>query len=147
MPLRAFANEDGNLQIKSLVTTRNRTYSDIDLTFQKKPSGDVYKKTDAAAVKQAVKNILLTNYSEKPFVPRFGADLNSILFDLDTELDQDIIQQLIITTVEDFEPRAKILDIQTSFKPNNNAVDITVTFQILNTGETVVVDVTLTRLR
>ena len=82
MATRAFAVEDGNLNTRSLVTTRTRLYSDIDLTFAKKPSGEIYKKTDAAAVKQAVKNLLLTNKYEKPFQPSFGGDLNNLLFEL-----------------------------------------------------------------
>ena len=60
MVTRAFAVEDGNLSTRSLITTRNKLFSDIDLTFTNRPSGDLYKKTDAAAVKQAVKNLLLT---------------------------------------------------------------------------------------
>ena len=47
---RAFSIEDGNLNTRSIITSRNRVYSDIDLTFTKRPDGDVYRKTDAAAV-------------------------------------------------------------------------------------------------
>ena len=45
MVSRAFSVEDGNLATKALVTTRNKIYKDIDLTFANRPSGDVYKKT------------------------------------------------------------------------------------------------------
>ena len=70
MPTRAFSIEDGNLASKTILTSRTKSSEDIDLSFAAKPSGDVFKKTDAAAVKQAVKNLLLTNFSEKPFLPR-----------------------------------------------------------------------------
>ena len=56
--------EDGNLS-STIRTSRVSTFNDIDLTFEKKPSGDVYKKSDAAAVKQSVKNIISTNRLEK----------------------------------------------------------------------------------
>ena len=59
MPTRAFSIEDGNLGVKTIISSQNRTFSDIDLTFAKKASGDVFKKNSAAAVKQAVKNLLL----------------------------------------------------------------------------------------
>ena len=52
--------EDGNLN-STIRTSRLQNFSDIDLLFDKKPSGDIYKKTDAAAVKQSVKNIISTN--------------------------------------------------------------------------------------
>ena len=53
MPIRSFAIEDGNINKKTLVVSRARVYQDIDLAFAKKPGGDIYKKVDAAAVKQA----------------------------------------------------------------------------------------------
>ena len=80
MPSRAFSIEDGNLATASVNVARKKTYKDIDLSFAKRLDGDIFKKTDAAAVKQSVKNILLTNFAEKPFLPNFGGDLNSFLF-------------------------------------------------------------------
>lgn len=66
---RVFSLEDGNISKKPIITSQNRTYTDIDLSFSRKSTGDVFKKTDAASVKQAVKNLLLTNLGEKPFRP------------------------------------------------------------------------------
>ena len=56
---RVLSKEDGNLNTSTLITSRSRLYSDIDLTFTAKPNGEIYKKRDAAAVKQAVKNLLV----------------------------------------------------------------------------------------
>ena len=63
---RQLSIEDGNLS-SSILTSRKKSYSDIDLLFERKPSGDIYQKTDADAVKQSVKNIVSTNRFEKPF--------------------------------------------------------------------------------
>ena len=57
MPTRAFAVEDGNIGLTTINTSRSKSYSDIDLTFTAKASGDIFKKSHAAAVKQAVKNL------------------------------------------------------------------------------------------
>ena len=146
MAVKAFSIEDGNLSA-SIVTTRNKKYSDIDLTFTAKPSGDVYKKFDAAAVKQSVKNLLLTSRYEKPFQPNFGANLNSALFALDTDYDPDYIQDLIAEAIAKYEPRARVLEISLNLQPETNALDATIVFQVVNTNETVSVDVSLTRLR
>ena len=59
---RVLSQEDGKLNQSSVVTSRTRIYSDLDLTFTAKPNGEIYKKVDAAAVKQAIKNLILTNY-------------------------------------------------------------------------------------
>ena len=95
MATRAFAVEDGNLNNKSIITTKKVAYKDIDLTFAAKPSGDIYKKEDAAAVKQSVKNILMTNVMEKPFNTSYGGNLNDFLFELDTEIEADILRDRI----------------------------------------------------
>lgn len=147
MVTKAFSIEDGNLATRSLVTTRKRVYKDIDLTFDNRPSGDVYKKEDAAAVKQAVKNLLLTNYNEKPFQPLFGANLRDLLFELaDDQLD-DSIDIAIRNAIQTYEPRAKVKNIRTRVLPDNNSVSVYVEFLVINTAEEVTLEVVITRLR
>ena len=144
---RAFAIEDGNLNTKGITVVRERTYKDIDLTFAKRPSGDIFKKTDAAAVKQAVKNILLTNRREKPFLPNYGGNLSSFLFSLDAEFDIDEIQEEIQRAISKYEPRAKVISAEADIRGEQHTVNVTVTFQILSTSEEFTVDLTITRLR
>lgn len=147
MVRKYFAAEDGDLQTRSLVTSRSKTYSDLDLTFTKKPSGDVYKKTDAAAVKQAVKNLLLTNPGEKPFNPYFGGGLNDLLFELANDETNFLLTEYITAAIENFEPRAKLLSIVPNVTPDNNTARVKVEFQIVNTSETVTLETTVIRLR
>ena len=147
MPSRAFSIEDGNIGTKNILTSRREEYSDIDLSFAKKGSGDIFKKSHSAAVKQAVRNLLLTNFSEKPFLPLFGADLNSMLFRLRSDIDDDTLEDDIIKAIETFEPRARVLNIKNVISPDTNEVKVTVTFQVINTSEEAFVDVSLTRLR
>jgi len=147
MATRAFSIEDGNLNSRSLITTRNKLFSDIDLTFSKRPSGDIFKKVDAAAVKQAVKNLLLTNAFEKPFQPTFGGNLNALLFELVDDESSHEIENVIVETITRFEPRAKVISVVANVEPDYNAVAVTVTFQVVNTEEVVTFETTLTRLR
>jgi len=143
---RAFSIEDGTLD-RSIVSSRNVAYKDIDLTFSPKPAGDIFKKVDAAAVKQSVKNLLLTSRGEKPFNNFFGSNLNSALFALDTEFDPEFVQNLIFDAITNHEPRARVLSVTVQLKPENNTLDTTVEFQIVNTKEIVTVDVSLARVR
>ena len=143
---RAFSIEDGTLD-KSIVSSRNVAYKDIDLTFSPKPAGDIFKKVDAAAVKQSVKNLLLTSRGEKPFNNFFGSNLNSALFGLDTEFDPEFVQNLIFDAITNHEPRARVLSVTVQLKAENNTLDTTVKFQVVNTKEIVTVDVSLARVR
>lgn len=147
MVARAFAVEDGNLNNKSVTVSRKRVYSDIDLSLAKRPDNDIYKKTDAAAVKQSVKNILLTNYAEKPFLPEYGANLNDFLFNLDTEFDDILLEEAIKQSIDDYEPRAEVLNVNVNTQSDYNSVSATVTFRVISTNETLSIDLDLTRLR
>ena len=157
---RVFSQEDGNLATKGIITSRIASYSDIDLTFKNKtgsvfdsansPSNiltDIFKKTDAAAVKQSVKNLLMTNFTEKPFDPYFGGNLNAFLFNLNTEFDEIEIQETIAHAVANFEPRAIVRSIDVRLSPDYHSVYVTVKFQVVNIAQEEEITVSLTRLR
>jgi len=144
---KAFSIEDGNQFGTSVIGARSIDYSDIDLTFTAKPAGDIFKKTAIAAVKQSVKNLLMTNRFEKPFDASFGGNLNDFLFELDTGDDAELIADNIIEAVELHEPRAAVLSVDVDLFPDRNVVRVSVVFEVLSVGETVTLDLNLTRLR
>jgi len=83
---KQFSIQDGNLSNAPITTSVKRTNSDIDCSFERNlTTNDVYKKTEAAAVRQSIKNLLMTNRGSVPFKPVYGGDLESFLFQLDTE--------------------------------------------------------------
>jgi len=147
MVARSLSIEDGNLSGRSIITSRNKLYSDIDLFFVNRPSGDVYKKFDAAAVRQAVKNILLTNHLEKPFQPIFGAGLNKFLFELTSEELSTQVKFSVETSLKNYEPRAQLKSVKTRVLPDNNSIRIEVVFSIASSQELISISTTLDRLR
>ena len=144
---RIFSIEDGTIDTVSITTSRNKAYSDLDLTFAIKDNKDVFKKNDAAAVKQAVKNLLLTNFGEKPFSPRFGGNLNAFLFNLDTEFDELEIEDSVAQAIANFEPRAILRRVRATLLPDQNSVNVKVVFQVVNVQETQELSINLARLR
>jgi len=139
--------EDGNLSVSSLIGTRTKVYKDIDLTFANKPSGEIFKKESAAAVKQAVKNLMLTNYFEKPFQPRFGGNLREMLFDLADDDAEEDIEERILNAIAVYEPRAQALNVIATATPDRHSIRVTVEFRVVNTQETVTISTVLARLR
>lgn len=147
---RVFSIEDGNLAQQFTVKgTNNREYVDIDNSFAFKGSGDVYKKTGAASVKQAIKTLLMTNRAEKPFSPYFGANLNSYLFELADRYTQNEVRFAIEENIKTFEKRVNpdTLKIFTDLDPDNNTLSVTIIFNIVNSNETVEFTTRLNRLR
>ena len=144
---RAFAVEDKNLNQASIIVSRNKLYRDINLSFTVRDDGEVYKTIDAGAVKQAIKNLLLTNHFEKPFLPLYGGNLRDLLFELATSSISEEITSNITRAIESYEPRAKIVDIRVDNRADYNSIGVTVEFRIVNTEETVIFTTTLVRLR
>lgn len=132
---KIFSTEDGNLS-SSIRVVKERVYSDIDLSLDARTStdGDVFRKTDAASVKQAIKNLLMTNRFEKPYRPNYGANLGGLLFELMNEDVGDEIIDAITKSIERYEPRAKILGIKVTATTDYNAVTATLEFRVVGTG-------------
>jgi len=144
---RVLSREDGNLGTSTIITSRVQEYSDIDLLFAAKPNGEIYKKKDAAAVKQAVKNLILTNYYEKPFEPFYGGNIRALLFELaDAEIEDDV-QEQISRAIASYEPRALVRNILVNWQEERNSLLVTIEFQVVNTEEVVIFTTSLSRLR
>ena len=145
---RVLSIEDANLNQTVLVTSRKKAYSDLDLSFTAKSSGELYKKVDAAAVRQSVKTLITTNRFEKPFQPSFGADIRGLLFELVNDpLVEYEIDDRIRSNIATYEPRAKVIDVDVVLNPDNNSVSVTIEFQVINTEEIVSLTTNFSRLR
>jgi len=145
--VKSLSIEDGNLNKISLVGTRSTDYSDIDLSFTKKSNGDIFKKTDAAAVKQAVKTLIQTNFGEKPFNYFFGANIRALLFESVTPDVIDDIDTNIRLAIQNFEPRVRLLDVRVLDEIDKNSINVSIKFKIVNTDEVVVLETAFSRLR
>lgn len=145
---RKFAADDANLSTGSIIVSRTKEYSDIQLSFQPVPgSGDIYVSKDAAAVKQAVKNLIMTNPGEVPFAPNQGAGIRSFLFELNDSFTAYEIEQAVRNTIKNYEPRARVRKVEAAMRRDGNTANITIEFQVVSTNETVVLRATVERLR
>jgi len=144
---RVLSTEDGNLQKSTLISSRTVDYVDVDLSFNKKPAGDVYKKKDASSVKQAIKNLLLTNHYEKPFQPFFGANLRGLLFELADDQTESEVSVNIASAIQSYEPRVEVMDIDVNVLPDQNDMRVSIVFKIVSTEEIVTFTTNLSRLR
>lgn len=144
---RQLSIEDTNLSTSTISGFRNRLYSDIDLTLAVKQNGDIYKKTDAAAVKQAVKNLISTNYFEKPFQPNFGGNIRAYLFDLADDDTAEEIELTIASAITRYESRAKVMRVKAIPRPDYNSIEVTIVFRVISTSEEVTFTTVMARLR
>jgi len=138
---KVFSTEDGQLS-QSVRVIKTRQYSDFDLTFASNAlgDGDIYKKTDAAAVKQSIKNLLLTNRNEKPYRPEFGGNLSGLLFSLADGNTGAEISKRIKSAIARYEPRAEILSLKVSSTPDLNVIFVLLEFRVISTNVVETID-------
>lgn len=130
-------------------------YSDFDISFAKNPtSGDIQTVEDTRAVAQSVKNLILTNFYERPFQPPLGSAIYLRLFDQFDEITEFTMVQDIRNVVRLYEPRADVKIVRTykttgpsGEKISENAILVEVIFSIINLSELVTTRFLLTRLR
>ena len=133
-----------------MATTTNtvRRFTDINLMFAPHPySKDILTKKGVDAVKASIQNLILTKNYERPFHPEIGSQVNALMFENFIPSTIVAIERSIRNTIEKFEPRAIILDVQIVDKSDSNAIDIEVTFKLNNVALPVTVTTTISRVR
>lgn len=123
-------------------------YSDLDINLDKHPvSGDVVRSTNDLAVVRAIKNLVLTDFYERPFKPTVGCNVRKLLFENFTPDIQEIVRQTIIDTIREFEPRCNNIDVKVTPYEDQNALTITIIFSLINREEPITLDFYLDRIR
>ena len=140
------ANYDASSTNKSKKS--NRTYVDLDLDFTRHPvTNDVVKITDVDAVKRSVKNLINTQFYERPFHPELGCGVRDMLFENYTPMTGIFMRRKIEEVLSNYEPRASLTSIQVNEQMDRNAIDVVVNFYVLNLPNPVSVTTTLQRIR
>lgn len=125
-----------------------RTFSDLDLNFTAHPlTGDVARKYDEEAIKQSVKNLILTNNYERPFHSEIGSQIRGLLFEPVTPMLNMLLKRAIIDTITNHEPRVRLTDVVVRFSPDNHDVYVSIEYTIVNTTRPIQIDLVLKRTR
>jgi len=131
-----------------MALTERVVYSDFFTNFDKHPiTNRLLKKTNVDAVKQSVRNILLTDKGERPFKPNFGGNIRSLLFENITPHTFITARQQIFDTLAAHEPRAEVLDVVIGETANPHEVAISIVFSIINLQEPITLELILERVR
>ena len=133
----------------SIVTVKTtRQYKDLDLAFTMHPiKKDVTKHVDEMAVINSVKNLISTSRYERPFQPLLGSGVRNLLFENMDSITASVLEREIIQTLDNFEPRVSVKEVNVSPDYDNNTYRIGMTFFIINRTEPITIQFFLQRDR
>jgi phage baseplate assembly protein W len=130
------------------MATLQKIYSDIDFTFNRLPvTGDIALSYDEQAVLRSVRNLIFTNFYERPFQPKLGSNVNKLLFEQVDDITSNLLSTEIRNVIQNFEPRVSVNTIQVTPNPDNNAYTVSVSFFIGNNTSPTAVNLLLQRSR
>jgi len=113
--------------------TLQKIYSDLDFTFQKNPvTGDISMSYDDNSVIRSVRNLLLTNFFERPFQPDLGSNVDATLFELAGPATAASLETEIKNVIKNFEPRVNLISVKAMSIEEQNAFYVELQFFIGN---------------
>jgi len=137
--------------VAELYTARTKKitiYQDFKKNLEKSPvSNDLTVFKDEDAVKESIKNLILTNRGERLMQPNLGGDIQAMLFENITPSVITLIEDKVRDTIEINEPRAELVDVIVSSNIDDNKVNVKIVFYIKNVEQPIALDVFLERTR
>jgi len=137
----------GNLE-QAKIVSKKKPYRDLDLSLNIHPiRKDIIPLKDDAAIKNAVKNLLISNFYERPFSDDLGANLRGLLFEPAGVITNIELRDNIRFVLQKYEPRiaVKSIDIIDDFESNSYIIDVI--FRIKEFSADSSVEIILRRLR
>ena len=107
-------------------------FKDISMTFQANPlNDDLIGLKNANAIARSVRNIVMTLPGEKFFNPDFGSRITDSLFENIDDITATVIIEEIRESLDNYEPRVDLLDVQAFPNYDNNSFDVTIIYEII----------------
>lgn len=135
-------------ELRTPYNKQEERYSDFLMNFDKNPvTGNLARATDEDAVKEAIRNLVLTNKGERFYNFDIGSKLKAALFEPADITLADLIRTTISQTITYHEPRVHLIDVQVFDDPDNNAYKVNIFFNIINIPDVIQLDLLLKRAR
>jgi|TARA_Y200000002_G_scaffold8461_1_gene7025 phage baseplate assembly protein W len=111
---------------------RSRRFDDVNISLPINPfTKDIYSVKNENAIKQSIKNLVLTVPGEKPFQPLVGSRVNELLFEPLDPFIADSIKDEIINTIKQNEPRVDLTEVTVLPLYEQNKINVSVEYRIV----------------
>lgn len=123
-------------------------YSDFLVNLNAHPdSKQLIASKNEVAVTRSIRNLILTNKYERLFQPIVGSNINNFLFEDISSHTEASIKSHIIETIENYEPRARLIDVLVTGYPEQNGYVVTIIYYITTIANPITVNIPLIRVR
>jgi len=110
----------------------SRSFKDISLSFDAHPvTKDLTVLKNENAITRSVRNLIQTIPTERFFNPVLGSDVRDSLFEFVDFGTASVIQDQIIITLQNFEPRIDNIRCEVFPRPDDNEFEVTISFNII----------------
>jgi len=135
-------------QTQSKSTRNSRGFRDLDLDFSRNPvTNDVNVVEDVIAIKRSVKNLVQTNFYERPFQPELGCGIRELLFENFTPMTKVFLERKIEEVLINYEPRVELTAVNVDDDQDGNRLVVDIHFYVVGVPGPQVVETFLQRVR
>ena len=107
-------------------------FKDISMTFQSNPlNSDLIALQNETAIARSIRNIVFTLPGEKFFNENFGSRVSRSLFENVDEISASIIRDEIRNSINNYEPRVQLIEVQTNPDYDNGSFDVVLNYRII----------------
>ena len=111
---------------------KSQAFKDIRLSFEPHPvTKDLPVLVNERAIVRSVRNLVETIPTERFFNSNLGSNIRDMLFDNFSGSSVMIIEDMIRTTVRNYEPRVGDIGVEVDASPDTNTVSVKVLFDII----------------
>lgn len=123
-------------------------FSDFVTSFAKTPYGNqLGRVSNADSVNQSLRNLVKTNLGERLFQPLIGSDIYGLLFEHDAPQNTDMIQMFIENMIRNSEPRVNLIKTEVTDDNDDNQIQISILYNLINNPEPIDLTILLKRVR
>ena len=110
----------------------SQTFKDISMSFETNPlNNDLIALKNTSAIARSLRNIVFTQPGEKFFQPEFGSRVTESLFEIADGVSALAIRDEIRSSIINYEPRVKLLDVTVIPNPGENEMNVTIEYEIV----------------
>ena len=110
----------------------SKSFKDISMSFQVNPlTSDLIAIKNTTAIARSLRNLVLTTPGERFFNENLGSQVNNLLFENVDDITAMSVRTEIITVIENYEPRVKLLKVSVNANIDSYSMDVRIVYQVI----------------